>query len=236
MSARLSVLLLDAVGTLIRLREPAAAVYVRVAARHGLVRVRPDVERALEAVRIAPPPLDGVPLAEIPAHEREGWRAIVRAVLGEAASDGPCFDDLYAAFARPEAWQLIDGARDALRTARALGLRCAVVSNMDSRLPGVLAGLGVAEAIDAIVLPSSCGFAKPDPRIFAFALARLGVPADQALYVGDREIDCVASARSAGVHAWRLDPAAPSDVANVLRGWAELESGLSTFARPPHSG
>lgn len=236
MSALLEALLLDAVGTLVRLREPAAEVYVRIAARHGLAREVAKVARALAAARIAPPPLESVPLADIPAREREGWREIVRSALGDAAAYGPCFDEIYAEFARPGAWQQVPDAAAALRAVRAAGLRCAVVSNMDSRLPGVLAGLGLRELVDALVLPSTCGLAKPDPRIFAFALARLGVRAASALYVGDRETDCVAAAREAGLHAWRLDPDAPAGTANVLSSWTDLELRLRDFARTRRSG
>ena len=235
MSARIEALLLDAAGTAIELREPAASLYVRIAARHGIERELGAVARALAAARIAPPPLDGVPLADVPARERDGWREIARAALGDAAADGACFDAIFAAFARADAWRLVPGVRDALDRARARGLRLAIVSNMDARLPALLAELGLADALDAVVLPSSCGFAKPDARIFAVALARLGVRAEAALYVGDREADCVAAARAAGLHAWRYDPAAHAGAPDLLSGWAELAERLSAFARASRS-
>jgi len=235
-STRLEALLLDAAGTVLRLREPAAEVYVRIASRHGIKRAPADVARSLAVSHIAPPPLAGVPLSEVPAREREGWRSVVREALGDAAADGPCFDAIFAAFARPDAWQLVPGLNEALRAARAHGLRIAVVSNMDARLPGLLNALGLGEALDALLLPSTCGLAKPDPRIFALALSRLGVKAEAALYVGDRELDCVAAARAAGLHAWRLDPGAASGTSNVLSGWPELEPRLLTFARTSGSG
>jgi len=235
-SARLEALLLDAAGTLVRLREPAADLYRRIAAQHGIARALPAVARALDAVRIGPPPLAGVPISEVPVREREGWRAVVRAALGDRAADGACFDAIFDAYASPDAWQRVPGVREALRVARTHGLRCAVVSNMDARLPGVLAGLGLGAAFDALVLPSTCGLAKPDPGIFAFALARLGVRTESALYVGDRELDCVAAARAAGLHAWRLDRGAPAEAANVLSGWEDFEPRIEAFARGCGSG
>jgi putative hydrolase of the HAD superfamily len=199
-------------------------VYTRVAAGFGLVRVEADVARALAAQRIGPPPLDGVALADVPAREREGWRAIVRAALGAAAADGPCFDALFAHYAAGEPWRLVADAAEALRAAHARGLALAVVSNMDARLPGILARLGVAELFDALVLPSTCGFAKPDPRIFRAALEALRVAPGEALYVGDREPDCVAAARAAGLPALRLDPTARPGTPGVLAGWAEFDA------------
>ena len=56
------------------------------------------------------------------------------------------------------------------------GAATGVVSNFDGRLPGILAGLGLAELLGVVMLPGEARAAKPDPRIFALALARLGVP------------------------------------------------------------
>jgi putative hydrolase of the HAD superfamily len=226
----------DAVGTLLRLREPPAAVYVRIAAKHGISVAQASVARALDAVRIGPPALEGVALADVPERERDGWREIVRAALGDVAADGPCFEAIFSCYANAEPWQLVPGVRSALASARSRGTRLAVVSNMDARLPGVLAGLGLADAFDAVVVPSTCGFAKPDPRIFRAALSRLGVGGDSAVYIGDREPECVAAARAAGLRAWRLDPAGAPGDPDVLSGWDGLAPRLAAFAHTTRSG
>ncbi len=217
-------LLLDAVGTLIRLREPPARVYARVAAEHGVRADMADLDERLPGrlARLRPPELAGVPLAKIPLGEREAWRALIRDLLGDAAADGPCFEALLARYARPETWQVVCGASAALDEAHTRGTRIAVVSNMDGRLEGLLGGLGLARWIDALVIPSTCGFAKPDPRIFQIALERLGLPAQTALYVGDRLEDCVEAARAAGLRAVLYGaPASSSDVEG-LEDWSQL--------------
>jgi putative hydrolase of the HAD superfamily len=76
-----------------------------------------------------------------------------------------------------------------------------VVSNFDHRLEPLLAGLGLRALLDVVVRPADAGAAKPDPRIFAHALARLGVPAAAAVYVGDDAEHDVAGARGAGLAA-----------------------------------
>lgn len=223
----LRALLLDAVGTVIRTREPPAAVYVRLARRH---RLSPDPEQVaarLAARRIRPPPLDGVPLDEVPEREREGWREVVRFVLGEEAADGPCFERLLDHYARGEAWSVEAGAADALARSRARGLRVGVVSNMDARLPQVLGALGLSAAIDTLVLPSNTGFAKPDPRIFRVALERFGIEPDEGLYIGDREEDCVAAARAAGLRGLRYAPGEISRDPTLLTAWHLLEAHLT---------
>jgi len=224
--ARPRALLLDVYGTLLELREPPAEVYARFAKRHGIARAPEDVARALANARIGPPPLEDVALAEVPLREREKWRTEVRAALGDAAADGPCFDALFAHYATAEPWRLVPDAAAALRVARARGIRLAVVSNMDARLPGILVELGVASELEALALPSTCGFAKPDPRIFRAALDALGLAPHDALYIGDREADCVAAARAAGLRALRLEPAGTPGAAGVLAGWADLSRAL----------
>jgi HAD superfamily hydrolase (TIGR01509 family) len=79
--------------------------------------------------------------------------------------------------------------------------RLAVVSNFDysptARL--VLEREGVAGLFDAIVVSDEVGWRKPLPVIFETALDRLGVPAREALFIGDRlDID-VAGARAVGM-------------------------------------
>jgi putative hydrolase of the HAD superfamily len=84
---------------------------------------------------------------------------------------------------------------------RRRGLATAVVSNFDRRLPALLEGLGLADRLDAVVLPSDVGATKPDPRIFAAALSRLGRRASEALFVGDDHERDVRGALASGLRA-----------------------------------
>ncbi len=220
-------LLVDAVGTLIRLRESPAAVYARIARRHGLERELEEIADRLGAQNIGPPPLDGVPLADVPVHERAGWREVVRAALGSVAADGPCFTELFDFYAGGPAWKVEDGAEQALLQAREQGFRVGVLSNMDARLPGVLRDVGLAPALDAIVLPSNTGLAKPDPRMFQVALERLGSKPGLALYIGDREKDCVAAARAAGLRGLRYARGDASPKPSLLKDWRMLQAHLT---------
>jgi putative hydrolase of the HAD superfamily len=54
--------------------------------------------------------------------------------------------------------------------------------------------------LDAVVLSCDLSVAKPDPRIYAHCLERLGVAPSETLFVDDRE-ENVAAARSLGMHA-----------------------------------
>jgi putative hydrolase of the HAD superfamily len=75
------------------------------------------------------------------------------------------------------------------------------------------------------VLPGEAGAAKPDPAIFAFGLARLGVPAERALYVGDHAAEDLEGARAAGLRA--LDVASLPDLRALPKAVDRLERGAA---------
>lgn len=201
---------LDAAGTLIAPREPVGVTYARIAARHGIATDAAVVDDAFRRALRAAPPLafpDARPEAR-PACERAWWRDVVRRSLALDASDprlDACVGALVAHFARAAAWRVFPDVGPALATLRRRGLRLGVVSNFDGRLPGLLAELALAPAVDAIVWSSAVGAAKPDRAIFEHALARHRVEAANAALIGDSITDDVAGARAAGMKAVLID-------------------------------
>jgi putative hydrolase of the HAD superfamily len=122
---------------------------------------------------------------------------------------------LEEAMRRPgKTWQrLLPGSIDGLRLIADTGVGLGVVSNSDgtveeqlvaTRICQVGEGHGVPVAI--VVDSAVAGIEKPDPRIFALALDRLGVPAGRAVHVGDTVYADVEGARAAGVRPLHLDP------------------------------
>jgi putative hydrolase of the HAD superfamily len=96
------------------------------------------------------------------------------------------------------------GALQALEALRERGLRTAVASNAPFP-PGMMhrqARLtGIAERVDAVVFSSEVGRRKPAPELYRAALDRLDVPAADALYVGDREVEDFDGPRRLGMRA-----------------------------------
>jgi putative hydrolase of the HAD superfamily len=224
--------LFDAAGTLIALREPPGETYARSARRLGIAASAQRLGDALaHSLRGAPPMLfPEVPEADIDARERGWWRDVVDATFAEAGVDArasqidACFDALYREFAEPRAWRAASGAHEALSALRAAGLATGVISNFDRRLHGILDGLGFGPLLDIAVLPSDAGAAKPDPAIFAFALAELGLAPEDAFFVGDERERDLEGARRAGLRA--------IDVCS-LATLAELSSRLADRTHTP---
>jgi len=99
-----------------------------------------------------------------------------------------------------ESTRLFPGAREALRTLSAAGLRQAICTNKPEAITRqILAGLDIAEYFDVVIGGDTLPRNKPDPLPLRTALEGLGVLPEQALMVGDSAIDVV-MAHAAGVN------------------------------------
>jgi len=74
-------------------------------------------------------------------------------------------------------------------------------------------GLQIASVFSALVMSGRAGYAKPDPRIFAVALARLDVKAAEAAHVGDSEREDIGGAQAAGLRAILIQRNGPQEAA-----------------------
>lgn len=222
--------LFDAAGTLFRVRGSVGEAYASVAARHGMTADPQAIEdRFRAAFRNMPPMCFPTAAAEhLQEAELAWWRQVVRSAFAGFEFDDfeRFFRDLFAYFAQPDSWELFPDVLPALRGLRARHLRLAVVSNFDSRLPPICEGLEIASFFDAIVASSQVGYAKPDPRIFAVALERVGVRPQDALHVGDSEGLDVKGAQAAGLRAILIDRGGvasnPNDRIRDLRGLSSV--------------
>lgn len=222
--------LFDAAGTLIHLREPVGETYARAAREHGVAVGAGELQAAFPRVlrAMAPMVCSAPDRRRVVECERAWWRTVVRSVFDAAGATLPCdvfepfFEGLFAHFASAAAWRCSDGATQALAGLRARGLRVGMVSNFDHRLPPLLDAFGLAPLLEIVVLPADAGAAKPDRRIFACALSRLRLTAEQSVYVGDDARDDVAGARNAGLHV--LD-------ATTLPDLRAIESAIGALAR-----
>jgi putative hydrolase of the HAD superfamily len=93
---------------------------------------------------------------------------------------------------------------EALRRARAAGLKIAVVTNGGVLSQGEkIAAANLAEAMDTCCISEGEGFRKPDPQIFAIAAQRCGEELEGAWMVGDNPIADIGGAHACGVRsAW----------------------------------
>lgn len=93
----------------------------------------------------------------------------------------------------------------ALEALKGRGMIMGVISNIDRDIRPACRDLGLEPYISHIVTSRDVGSEKPRPPIFRAALREAGVPAAEALYVGDQP-DCdVAGARGVGMQPVLID-------------------------------
>jgi len=215
------IVLLDVGGTLVRPSVSFGAVYAEAVAALGLDL---DPARAERSIREVSREMDmAIPsganrYAHFAGGEEEYWLRFARESL-ERASTTPlppgfavrALERIREAFLDPAAWTVFPDVRPAIARMREDGARLAVVSNWDSRLPQVLERLDLASCFEDIGVSCFEGVEKPDPRIFARVLERLGSAPSKALHVGDVPDLDLAGARAAGVTGLLVDRREPPD-------------------------
>ena len=168
-----------------------------------------DAERSRYRVRLASRVFDelgvGAGVAETSRHAEAIWE-----ILG------------------PPAFDVYPDVRPILEYLRGRSVRQAVISNWHCGLDHFVADLGLASYFDHVIGSADCGFAKPDPRIFARASTLLGVSPAHILHVGDSYEADYQGGREAGFHVTLLDRGAEEhpQAESVVRRLADLRSIL----------
>lgn len=109
---------------------------------------------------------------------------------------------------------LHDDAIPFLTSLREQGVRTAFVSNCAENTRPLLDELELSALVDDLVLSCEVLASKPDPAIFEIALDRLGVRADEALFVDDQQAFCDA-ATQLGIRAIHIDRTSASGTGSV---------------------
>ena len=186
--------LFDAVGTLFEVRGTVGERYRDIAVDFGCKADATSIQKSfIEYWEKVGQPTD-----------KQSWELLVRWVfeqVGPVEDFGRFFETLYEAFRTDSAWECCPETRAVLRALQAEEFPLGIVSNFDQRLQDVLGALDIDSFFSSITIPASCGYQKPDRRIFEHALRRLGVPAGETLIVGDHVIQDFQAAREAGLRA-----------------------------------
>jgi putative hydrolase of the HAD superfamily len=127
---------------------------------------------------------------------------------------------------------LYDDVLPVLRTLRSRGIKTAIVSNCNENTRDLLVELGVAALADVLALSNEVGAVKPAAQIYQYALDKLGVAAESALFVDNNATFC-AGAAALGIRAVQIvrkpredDEAEGAHWAEVVRSLTELEARL----------
>lgn len=156
--------------------------------------------------------------------ERLLERLEVAAAAGEAERHAEALWKLLG----PDCFAIFPDVTRTIEKLTSAGYRLAIVSNWPCGLAHFCAELGFAELFDAILCSGEIGAAKPDPRIFAEACARLRVEPARVLHVGDSVVADCEGAASAGFRAALIarDREADAGFEPAIRDLGELARDL----------
>eukprot|EP00798_Chlamydomonas_sp_ICE-L_P001015 gene1015-3849_t len=209
-------LLIDAAGTLISPSESMCDVYLRYGRKYGVTLSSQQVLCNFREAYNAPGTNACI---RYEGDGKEFWKRVVAESVG--TDNEALFEEIYKYYEKPEAWTLAPGSVTALNKLKRAGIKLAVVSNFDTRLRRILAGLHVDHLFDAICVSAEIGAEKPNPRIFEAALKQLGLEASEVVHFGDDRRNDVWGARDVGIIAWlwNVDVDSFEDVADrVITG------------------
>jgi putative hydrolase of the HAD superfamily len=220
--------LMDALGTLVRLEPPGPRLRASLETRLGLDLSLDRCQAAMQAE------MRHYGANCVRAHDAASL-AVLRLecadVLADALAAGPNGPELLPCLTDAITFSAFPDSAPALAALSASGRRLAVVSNWDISLVPVLERLGLAEAFETIVHSAGAGASKPDPRPFALALQRLGLPAGACVHVGDDPTNDGDGAWAAGIEPILVDRADRGVAGRHVRSLLELPALLQRMER-----
>ncbi len=219
----------DAGETLIKVHPSVGEIYCDAARRFGSngepARVESLFRRAFGEKKANP---NGEFTRET---EKNWWYELVQAVFEKAGVlDGlgtrfdECFEYLYEIFHGPTVWRVYEDVAPTLEGLRAKNIPAAVVSNWDTRLPGLLESLGLTDHLQFILTSAEVGFEKPSPEIFLHAAEKARASVSEILHVGDRPTDDVEGALNAGMQGLLIDRSGNTDFEPKISSLTEVLS------------
>jgi putative hydrolase of the HAD superfamily len=173
--------------------------FVQLYAAAGVVRDRETIRSAFDAAEREAARDDAIGSAGLQTmvERHVGWQL---ASLDLSGSD--LQSRLVRAFVTP-VYEAAAGNARLLADLAASGLRLGVVSNGVGNVRVLCDELGYLPSLSAVVDSRRIGLSKPDPAIFAHAVAAVGAPAAFTLMVGDSFERDILPARAAGLQtAW----------------------------------
>jgi putative hydrolase of the HAD superfamily len=216
---------LDFGGTLVEGASDTYAAYAWVLQRHGyeVSRERWNAADGRVLPRVEPH------LYEVVGQRPSFWDRVHLEMLRELSIPDPgnrIVAALRERFTSPELHPPFPESTGVLSALRREGIPVHLVSNNTDFLLETLSRLGWDGHFASVTYSQEAGAEKPDPRVFALALTRAGVPPSEVVHVGDSwEADYVGARRAGlrGIWLNRKNSPAPapceslSDLAGLLK-------------------
>jgi putative hydrolase of the HAD superfamily len=131
-----------------------------------------------------------------------------------------------------------EGLEETLSALHALGIRLGIVTNGEVQFQEPkIRQLAIGRYLSTVVISEAVHMRKPDPRIFAHALAEVSCPALHTWFVGDDPINDILGAASVGLRPMWLTGVQPWPPEHPAPPWqiAALGELVTMAQRPNHA-
>jgi putative hydrolase of the HAD superfamily len=222
----------DVGGTLLKVHPSVGAVYAGEARAFGYTGSAEALDAGFRAQWKATGGIESLDGQSGRAVEKRFWKDLVEKVFepsGGLKNFDEYFDRVYSLFQKKDSWRVFEDVAHSriFERLKARGVVLGVISNWDSRLPETLKNLGLADHFDFILASTVVGSAKPNPRIFAQAIAMSRVQPGEACHIGDEVATDIEGAAAAGIDAILVDRDNRHPVAQAprVRSFMDLVDG-----------
>ena len=187
----------DAYGTLLDVHSAVT--------RHA-TRLGPDAAVFSQEWRVKQLEYSWVRSLTGPGHHQDFWTCTIEALHFVCSrfnvTDPVLVNDLLEAYRKLDAYAEVPGMLRALRAGK---MRTAMLSNgAPMMLVDATTASGISTLLDVLLSVEAVGIFKPDPRVYAMAVQRLGLPASRMAFVSANPWDTQA-AMHAGFRAIRVN-------------------------------
>jgi putative hydrolase of the HAD superfamily len=124
---------------------------------------------------------------------------IIRSMGGRGPAVVACAGEIYQEWAACQHFLLYEDVPDALRALSDRDIQLGLISNSHRCLESFQEHFELEDLIDVAISSSQHGYMKPHPSIFEAALKLAGVPASDAIMVGDSLTQDIEGARRVGM-------------------------------------
>ncbi|KAK6101013.1 HAD hydrolase REG-2-like IA family protein [Brugia pahangi] len=208
---KLRVVTLDALNTLIRLKQSPGHTYANFAKR---INVQCNADELDDAFRLNFKNLSKRKLCY--GFKKDGeiawWIELVKNCFADVGEKSVGIDkvahELFVYYGSVEPWKLVDNqVHDHLKELQSRKIRLGIISNFDRRLRNILEGLKLSSYFEMMLLSGEIGVEKPNKQIFEKAAKYFQInQMEEMLHVGDDEEKDFNGAKKAGVRAVLLRP------------------------------
>jgi len=200
-----SAVFFDAVGTLLKPATPIDETYHLYGLKHGSTiskdSIRNQFYESFKKEELKDVSLD---CKTNEAREFKRWESIVSECFPDLKSPALLFNDLFAYYSQPSAWDLFPGTIPVLKVLENAGIGWGIASNFDLRLQSIVRSKLELCNCKWLIISSLVGYKKPSNHFFEHLKTSSEISFEEILMVGDSPENDIHPAKELGMQTFEI--------------------------------